>query len=73
MQSKPDHRAIRPAGRVISGPETAPDARIRPDHATSHGRATPRGAATRRPGAKMQARGGASMDYQLGFTSGPSN
>jgi hypothetical protein len=72
MQTKTDQRALRPNGRPLSGHDATP-ARVRPDHAHSHGRATPRTAETRRVGAHMQAQSGASMDYQLGFTSGPSN
>jgi hypothetical protein len=72
MQSKLDQRAIRPQARVTPGPDTQP-ARIRPDHATSHGRATSRVTGNRRASAQMQAQGGASMNYQMGFTSGPSN
>lgn len=72
MQTRSDHRAMRPAGRGVPGPHDIKTPRDRTEHATSHGRATPRDAATRRPSAQMQARSGASMDYQLGFTSGPS-
>jgi hypothetical protein len=73
MQTKPENRALRPNGRTLSGHETKPAARVRPDHAASHGRATQRAATARRASAQMQAQGGASMDYQMGFTSGPSN
>jgi hypothetical protein len=73
MQSKSDHRAIRSGAHGLTGSEPKPAARIRPDHATTHGRATRRDAATRRASVQPQARIGASMDYQMGFTSGPSN
>lgn len=73
MTRKSDHRAPRPEARPVAGPETTQAARVRPDHANSHGRATPRDATTRRTGAQTQAQSGASMTYQLGFTSGPSS
>lgn len=71
MQSKPDYRAPRPEGHVVSGPTTKPEMRVRPDHATRNGRSGPRDTGARRVGARLKASAGASMDYQQGFTSGP--
>jgi hypothetical protein len=73
MQAKSDHRATRPNDRSITGPKMPVPTRIRPDQAPSHGRDMQRGIAPRRLAAHMQAQTGASMDYQLGFTSGPSS
>lgn len=73
MQTKPETRALRPSGRTLSGHDGNQAARVRPDHAASYGRAKPRAASARRVGAQMQAQSGASMTYQLGFTSGPSS
>lgn len=73
MLTKPDQRALCPNGRPLSGHDNTPAARIRPDHAATHGRATPRAVAARRVSGQMQAQSGASMTYQLGFTSGPSS
>jgi hypothetical protein len=73
MQTKPQKRALGPNDTGTVATNVSTPARMRPDHAAHHGRSTPRDAATRRNDARMQAQTGASMDYQMGFTSGPSN
>jgi hypothetical protein len=68
-----ERRANGPNTQTMSGVPSPAGARVRPDHAAHHGRAASRDATARRPGARTQAQTGAFMDYQQGFTSGPSN
>lgn len=73
MTIKPDHRATGPNTQAMSGSVLPAGARVRPDHSAHHGRAASRDATSRRHGARTKAQAGAFMDYQQGFTSGPSN
>ena len=73
MTVKSDHRATGPNTQAMSGSTSSAGARVRPDHSAHHGRASSRDASARRHGARKQAQTGAFMDYQQGFTSGPSN
>lgn len=72
MTIKPDQRALRPNGTSIPGAGTAgTNAPLRPAKAAGKARVAERGGPRPRPASQMQAQTGASMDYQLGFSSGP--
>jgi hypothetical protein len=72
MQTKTDQRATRPTRSSLSGPAIPAAARLRPGHAERAGRGMQRDVAAPGDAVQMQAPTGVSMDYQLGFTSGPS-